>query len=307
MLAITMGDPNGIGPEIICRYLQKYPNKNILIVGNQRVLTSCWRSFANPVLDPFGKIKEWGEGRAVPENGAASYAYVTKAIELAKNKEIEGLVTAPINKTALHLAGFNIDGHTEILAQRTGTRKFAMMFWSPTLKIMLTTIHKALRSVPELITAERFVDTIELAKSGLADLGIKEPRIAVCGLNPHAGENGIFGDEEERVLNPIITDYQKKGLAIAGPFPADTMFIPERSKKYDLVIAHYHDQGLIPLKMQAFDSAVNITVGLPIVRTSVDHGTAYDIVGQGKAHIDSLKNAVMIAKKIIRNRKNART
>ncbi len=171
---------------------------------------------------------------------------------------------------------------------------------------MLTTIHKSLKEVPALITKQRFAKTIDLAILGLRDLGIKNPRIAVCGLNPHAGENGIFGSEEQKVLTPVIKKYQKNKINIQGPFPADTIFIPVNLAKYDLIIAHYHDQGLIPVKILAFDEAVNITVGLPIIRTSVDHGTAYDIVGKRIASISSLSAAVAVARQIVKNKTNAK-
>lgn len=299
MLALTMGDPNGIGPEIINRYLVKYPSKKIMLIGNKKALGKC----PNEIIDPFGELSEIGKARATAENGLASYAYVKKAIELAKTGTVEAVVTAPLNKTALHLAGINYDGHTEILAAETGVKNFAMMFWSPQLKIILTTIHKALKNVPELITQERLQNTLDLAYCGLRDLGLGNPQIAVCGLNPHAGEEGAFGREEIEIIQPIIAAANRNGKKVYGPFPADTLFIKDKLKKFDLIIAHYHDQGLIPLKMLAFHSAVNITVGLPIVRTSVDHGTAYDLVGKNSAAIGSLKNAIRLAWKIASNRK----
>ena len=302
MLAITMGDPNGIGPEIINKLLQqeKLP-ADTLIIGNRQAL-EAFGPINYEVIDPFGPLTEYNQGRATKQNGAASYAYITHAIQLATAKKISGIVTAPINKEALHLAGYAFDGHTEILAAQTGTTNFGMMFASSALNIMLTTIHKSLRAVPDMITQEKVRTTITLGRQGMADLGLTNPRIAVCGLNPHAGENGIFGTEECEILKPVIQAYQAQGVSIAGPFPADTVFTPTQRSKYDLIIAHYHDQGLIPLKMLAFDSAVNITVGLPIVRTSVDHGTAYDIVGQGIASTESLKQAIILADRIAKNR-----
>jgi 4-hydroxythreonine-4-phosphate dehydrogenase len=177
-----------------------------------------------------------------------------------------------------------------------------MMFYSKVVNILLTTIHVSLKNVAKYLTIGRFNDIIELGIEGMADLGIKDPRIGVCGLNPHAGEHGILGTEEETILLPVIKKFQAKGLKISEPLPADTLFIPQNIQKYDLIIAHYHDQGLIPLKMLAFDSAVNITVGLPIIRTSVDHGTAYGLVGKGIATYTSLAEAVRVAQIIAQNR-----
>ncbi len=303
MLAITMGDPNGIGPEIVARYLKENPSSDIVVIGNEKALRFFDQQLSCQVIDPVGDLTEHSRGRPLAGNGRASFLYVQKAIEMALAGKIAGLVTAPLNKEALHLAGYHFDGHTEILAAASGVKKFGMMFWSPNLNVILTTIHKPLKNVPELITQERFKNTLELALLGMSQLGVKDPAIAVCGLNPHAGEGGIFGSEEQNILLPVIAQFRAAGHNISDPLPADTAFTPEKIKKYDIFVAHYHDQGLIPLKMVAFDQAVNITVGLPFVRTSVDHGTAYDIAGQGIAHLSSLANAVEIAKKIIVNRK----
>lgn len=301
MLAITMGDPNGIGPEIINKLLktEKF-SVPIVIIGNRPAL-EAFGVVNCEIIDPFGPLEEYNKGRATKQNGAASYAYVAQAIQLAQEKKIAGIVTAPINKAALHLAGYNFDGHTEILAEKTQTPNFGMMFAAEELNIILTTIHKQLRSVPELITKEKLTKIIGLGLRGLQSLGIMNPRLAVCGLNPHAGENGIFGHEEQEIISPVIQEYQNQGIQISGPYPADTLFTPQLRKQFDLIIAHYHDQGLIPLKMLAFDNAVNITVGLPFVRTSVDHGTAYDIVGKNCAKTTSLKQAILLAERIIKN------
>lgn len=296
MLAITMGDPNGIGPEIITKLLNQPGFMDCVVIGNSEALGKINKKVT--VIDPFGPLKEHNNGRATAQNGEASYWYVLTAIEMAQKGIIDGIVTAPLNKEALHKAGYRFDGHTEILAGVTGTKKFGMMFWSPKLNIMLSTIHKPLEKVPGLLTKQKFQETIDLALSGMNDLGVKNPRIGVCGLNPHAGEGGLFGDEEQKIMIPVIRRYKN----VFGPYSADTLFTPERIRQFDLIIAHYHDQGLIPLKMLAFDTAVNITVGLPIVRTSVDHGTAYDIVGKNSAHTGSLKNAIVCARKIVRSR-----
>jgi 4-hydroxythreonine-4-phosphate dehydrogenase len=297
MLGITMGDPNGIGPEIIRKYLKEAQAADIVVFGNKAALGNIEAE----VVDPYGKLKEFEKGRPTAEAGKASYAYIREAINQAKENKITAVITAPINKETLKLAGINYSGHTEIFADETKTKDYAMMFWSPELKVILTTIHKPLAAVPELITKESFTKTVRMAVLGLRNLGIGKPRIGVAGLNPHAGENGVIGREELEVIAPVIKAFQAKGLDIAGPYPADTLFIPENRKRFDIIIAHYHDQGLIPIKMLAFDSAVNITVGLPIVRTSVDHGTAYDIAGKNIASINSLKNAVEVAKKIAKS------
>lgn len=302
MLAITMGDPNGIGPEIVARYLKETPAEDILVVGNEKALRSFYPQLNSPVVDPVGELLEHSKGRPLAANGRASFLYVQKAIEMALAGQVKGLVTAPINKEALHLAGYQFDGHTEILANAAGVKKFGMMFWSPAFNVILTTIHKPLRMVPDLITKEQFKNTLELALLGMNQLGVGQPALGVCGLNPHAGEGGIFGREEQDILLPVIKEFRSAGHNISDPLPADTAFTPDKIKKYDIIIAHYHDQGLIPLKMIAFDQAVNITVGLPFVRTSVDHGTAYDLAGRGVAHLGSLANAVEIARKIVRNR-----
>lgn len=302
MLAITMGDPNGIGPEIIMKLLNNETFSSDLVVIGHRPALEAFGPCPCEIVDPFGTLQEYNRGQATAQSGAASYAYLTHAIQLAQAKKISGIVTAPLNKEALHLAGYAYDGHTEILAEQTQTKDFGMLFASAQLNIMLTTIHKPLRAVPELVTAEKLRTAIRLGLQGMQDLGIAQPRIGVCGLNPHAGENGIFGSEEQTVIAPVIAECKKNGVLISGPFPADTLFTPQSRARFDLIVAHYHDQGLIPLKMLAFDSAVNITVGLPIVRTSVDHGTAYDIVGKNLASAESLKNAILLAERIIQNK-----
>lgn len=300
-IGITMGDPNGIGPEIVARLLAERKYKNCVVYGNTDAL-AYYERITNEVIDPYGKLTEHSRGRVLARNGAAAYAYISAAVADALAGKIDALVTAPLNKAALCKAGYKYDGHTEILAKLTKTKKYGMFFYSPELCVLLTTIHKSLRQVPALLTRQKFQETIELALLGLNSLGIKKPQIAVCGLNPHAGENGLFGEEEQKIIIPVIKQYQNKNLKIIGPFPADTLFVQEQRQNYDLIIAHYHDQGLIPLKMLAFDRAVNVTVGLPIIRTSVDHGTAYDIAGRGIAHLGSLSAALDLAEKMVNNR-----
>jgi 4-hydroxythreonine-4-phosphate dehydrogenase len=211
-------------------------------------------------------------------------------------------VTAPLNKEAIHLAGYSFPGHTEILAERTGTMAYAMLFVSEPLNVILTTIHCALSEVPRLMTAEKLESTIHLGAQAMRQLGVAAPRIAVAGLNPHAGEAGRFGNEETTVMLPVIRAFQGCGYSVEGPFPADTLFRDAVAGRYDLVVAQYHDQGLIPLKLLAFDSAVNVTVGTPVIRTSPDHGTAYAIAGKGIAKPESLIAAIRLAARLAETR-----
>ena len=299
-IGITMGDPNGIGPEITARLLADGECADCVVYGNAATLKR-YANIPNEIIDPYGGLQEHSRGRVLADCGAAAYAYIKTAAQDTLAGKIDALVTAPLNKEALHKAGYKYDGHTEILAKLTKTKKYGMFFYSPEMCVMLTTIHKSLKQVPGLLTQAKLKDTIALALSGLQSLGIRRPRLAVCGLNPHAGENGIFGNEEQNIIIPVVKNYQRKKINISGPFAADTLFTPQQRQKYDLIIAHYHDQGLIPLKMLAFANAVNITIGLPIIRTSVDHGTAYDIAGRGIASFGSLEEAVRIARIIIRN------
>ena len=227
--------------------------------------------------------------------GRAAYAYIERAVTLAKAGEIHAIVTAPVNKEALAAAGVQHSGHTEILAQLTDTRDFAMLLMGRQLRVIHVTTHVALRRVPDLVTRERVLRTIRLAQRTLEDLGRPRGRIAVAGLNPHAGEEGLFGDEEQRAIIPAVEAARADGLDVTGPLPADTLFSRARGGEFDIVVAMYHDQGLCPLKMIAFDTGVNLTLGLPFVRTSPDHGTAYDIAGKGIAKPDSMIAAINLA------------
>ena len=221
-----------------------------------------------------------------------------KAVELALNKKVDGIVTAPISKEALKMAGMKWHGHTEMLAKLTNTKDYAMMLVGEPLRVILVTIHTPLRSVPDMITRESVLKTIKLAKKACDMLGIENPRIAVAGLNPHAGEAGIFGSEESNAIIPAIEDAKKLGIPVAGPYPPDTVFNKAYNGEIDMVVCMYHDQGLIPLKMIAFDRGVNVTVGLPIIRTSPDHGTAYDIAWKGIANPSSMLEAIKLAARL---------
>lgn len=312
-IAITMGDGCGIGPEIIAKlFVDAAPVPPTFVLGDEGMIKRAIQLLALPltvrVIDspedfrfmsntidvialshlpedlPFGQL----DARA----GKAAFDYIRAGIDLALQKRIRAIVTAPINKEALRLADIHYPGHTEILADFSGTKDFAMMLMNADLRIILVTIHVSLREAIEQLTIEGELTTIRLAHQAMTQLGIKRPRIAVAGLNPHAGEHGLFGSEDEAVIKPAIQQAQAEGIEVSGPWPGDTVFMHARQKKFDIVVAQYHDQGLIPVKYLGVDEGVNITVGLPFVRTSVDHGTAFDIAGTGKASHASLRVAV---------------
>ena len=239
--------------------------------------------------------QEIATGQAQALGGKVAVESFLLAIELANKGDLDAIVTGPLNKEAMHLAGYNYPGHTEILAEQTGTTDYAMLFVSAKLNVILTTIHCSFAEVLKQLTSDKLVKTIKLGHQAMQKLGISSPRIAVAGLNPHAGEGGLFGEEDDRIIAPVIKRFRAEGMSIDGPLPPDTVFRSALDGRYDLVVAQYHDQGLIPLKLVAFDQAVNITVGTPIIRTSPDHGTAYDIVGKGIASADSLIEAIKVA------------
>jgi len=256
------------------------------------------------LLDPLEKpLGPYRLGVAAPETGAASVAFIKKAVHLAQIGCIDGMVTAPINKEAINMAGCHFPGHTELLAELTQTQESGMMIIGGPLKIMFVTTHVAIKDLPSLLTQEKIEKAIRLAQLALTTLfGIKKPKIGVAALNPHAGEHGLFGDEEARVILPAARAAQEKGFLASDPMPADTLFGKAARGDYDGVVALYHDQGLIPLKLVAFGTCVNLTVGLPIIRTSVDHGTAFDIVGKGVADPGSLIEAVTLAATLAQRR-----
>ena len=326
ILGITMGDPAGIGPEVIAKALAGTALRRIcipLVVGSYDVMQRTVKrlklnlsvqileghatrsragqvSVLDPLERPLGPFKP---GVAAPETGAASVAFIKKAVHLAQLGCIDGMVTAPINKEAMHMAGCRYPGHTELLADLTQTPESGMMIVGGPLKIMFVTTHVAIKELPIALTQARIEKGIRLAHLALTSLfGIRKPRIGVAALNPHAGEHGLFGDEESRIILPAARAAQAAGILASDPLPADTLFGKTAKGEYDGVVAMYHDQGLIPLKMVAFGSCVNLTVGLPIIRTSVDHGTAFDIVGKGIADPGSLIEAVKLAAMLSQNR-----
>ena len=323
-LAVTMGDPAGIGPEIIVKALAHPKIWKIcfpLIIGSPRILErtahslgittkikrvqslshsdeqNFYRRGHLPVLDPLeNPIGRFRKGQASAVCGDASVRYIQKAVYLAQMGCVKGIVTAPINKKAIHLAGHHFPGHTEMLATLTKTKNFGMMILGGPLKILFVTTHIAIKDLSQSITMGKVLQAIRLADSGLRTLfHIRKPRIGVAGLNPHAGEDGLFGQEERLAIAPAVKRARSSGVHCSGPHPADTLFGKAVLGEFDGVVAMYHDQGLVALKTVAFGHCVNVTVGLPLIRTSVDHGTAYDIVGKGKADPTSLTEAITLA------------
>jgi 4-hydroxythreonine-4-phosphate dehydrogenase len=319
-IVITMGDPGGVGPEVIIKAIHSSEIREYcspLIVGDRTVIEKALRLLNIPVrlnvikspedsnpslgfieIIDLEETREFKKGRASEEGGRASVRYIKRAVELAQNKRVDAVVTAPISKESLKLSGFSWPGHTEMIADLTKTEDFAMMLTGGLLRVILVTIHTSLRSVPELIKKDRVLKTIRLAQEACRMLSIDNPTIAVAGLNPHAGESGIFGDEEEKEIKPAIEEALKQGIPAAGPFPPDAVFYKAYKGEIDMIVCMYHDQGLIPLKMVAFDEGVNVTVGLPIIRTSPDHGTAFDIAWRGKANPSSMIEAIKLATRL---------
>lgn len=319
-IAITMGDAAGVGPEIIAKALYCTETRDFcapLVIGSKVVMQEAidllnlplkLRLIESPdectsVIDTIEFINvETSEGfeksKATVKNGKACVSYIKKAVELALNKKVDGIATAPISKEALKMAGMKWHGHTEMLAELTDTKDYAMMLAGEPLRVILVTIHTPLRSVPDMITRESVLKTIKLAKKACDMLRIENPKIAVAGLNPHAGEAGIFGNEETNEIIPAIEDAKKLGIPVTGPYPPDTVFNKAYNGGIDIVVCMYHDQGLIPLKMIAFDMGVNLTVGLPFIRTSPDHGTAYDIAWKGIANPSSMLEAIKLASRL---------
>ena len=278
-VAITVGDPAGIGPEIA----QK-------AAADPRVLAVC-----EPVIYAPAGADRYEPGVLSAEAGRAAYEAICTATRDAQAGTISAIATAPINKLAFARAGLPWKGHTDLLAHLTGRDRVAMMFWSAPLKVVLATVHLPLAEVPRALSRDLMDGIIELTAQELPRFGLRQPRIALAGLNPHAGEHGVLGDEESRVLIPAVAAARARGVRIDGPFPGDTVFVRASKGEFDVVIACYHDQGLIPVKLLAFGHAVNVTLGLPIVRTSVDHGTAFDIAGRNVADPSSMIEAVLLA------------
>ncbi len=311
-IGITLGDPAGIGPEIVARVLGEGPPCPCVVYGDAAILSRAAKlvgaSFevANVEVPGPGSSRpdlahvvrvgtvpsNLPIGRVSAEAGAAAYASITRAIDDALAGRLSAIVTAPINKDALRAAGVPFPGHTEILADRSGTTDFAMLLVNDELRVLLVTIHLSLMDAIRAVTPVSELRAIRLAHGAMRGLGFEAPRVAVAGLNPHAGENGLFGREDLDIIAPAIAAARAEGIDASGPWPADTIFMRARRGEFDIVVAQYHDQGLIPVKYLGLDQGVNITVGLPFCRTSVDHGTAFDIAGRGVADHASLKAAL---------------
>jgi 4-hydroxythreonine-4-phosphate dehydrogenase len=283
-VAITVGDPAGIGPEVAAK-----------ASSDPRVLAVC-----EPILYTPPNGATFAPGVLSAGAGRAAYEIIVRAVEDAKNGDVQAIATAPVNKEAFRLAGLPWSGHTDLLAHLTSASHVAMMFHSEPLRVVLATVHIALADVPRMLTRSVMEHTIALTARELPRFDKIQPRIAVAGLNPHAGEHGLFGREELEVIVPAIEACRRRGIDVSGPFPADTVFVRAHRGDFDVVVACYHDQGLIPVKLLAFGQAVNVTLGLPIVRTSVDHGTAFDIAGKGVADPDSMIAAVLLAARLAR-------
>lgn len=281
-VAITVGDPAGIGPEIAAK-----------AAADPRVRAVC-----EPIIYAPPADRTFPAGILSAAAGQAAYDVIVRAVADAERGVVDAIATAPVNKAALHLAGLPWVGHTDLLAHLTRAPQVAMLFHSDALMVVLATIHIALAQVPHALTQSGVESIIDLTARELPRFGVARPRLGVAGLNPHAGEGGLFGHEEAQILAPAIAACRARGVEVHGPFPADTIFVRATRGEFDVVVACYHDQGLIPVKLLAFGQAVNVTLGLPIIRTSVDHGTAFDIAGQDKADPASMIAAVALAAKM---------
>jgi 4-phospho-D-threonate 3-dehydrogenase / 4-phospho-D-erythronate 3-dehydrogenase len=319
LLAITMGDPAGIGPEIVLKALAHadvFERCQPLVIGDRRILERA-AGWLGPIpqfdviADPADGVYQPGRltlidmENAAPDRvpvgeesaaaGAAAVDYVFRACDLAMAGAVDAVVTAPLNRAAMHLAGHEYAGHTELLTERTSAERVSMLLIGPNLRIVHVSTHVALQDAIARVTPQRVEDVIQIAHDACRALGIARPRIAVAGLNPHASEGGIFGKEEAERIEPAIHAARARGLNVSDPQPPDTVFLRATKGAYDIVVAQYHDQGHIPMKLLAFDSGVNVSYGLPIIRTSVDHGTAFDIAGTGVAAESSLLAAIDVA------------
>ena len=306
-LVVTMGDPAGVGPELCLRlFTEEAPDfdADLTIFGSDKVLSDVSLATGLPLggdLYDFGPVDDLLPGHVSAHTGTAAHRYLTNAIEATRTGHFDGIVTAPISKEALALAGVPHPGHTEILVEATGSDRHAMMLTAPDITCSLVTTHCALAEVPGLLSTARILEVITLTADAMRRLRDHPPRLAILGLNPHAGEAGLFGNEEAAIIQPAVDAARDQGIDITDPLPADTAFLPARRDETDAYVCMYHDQGLIPLKTLAYDRAVNVTLGLPLVRTSVDHGTALDIAWDAIADPSSLYAAVELAAQLARS------
>lgn len=323
-IAITMGDPTGIGPEIIARALA-FPEiwdicrplvlgdhgamERAIAVTGERLELKTVKTIQDEEatghrvihLLPLSNLStaDMEYGKPGIAAGESMYRYIAEAARLCVSGQVAAMVTGPINKEALNRAGYQYPGHTELLAELTGAKEFVMMLAGERLKVTLVTIHEALRDVPQLLTYDKVLATIRITQHDLHRYFSRNPRLAVLALNPHCGEGGLFGDEEDRIINPAVKTAKSDGIDVVGPLSADTLFHFASQGAYDAVVCMYHDQGLIPLKLLHFDDGVNVTLGLSIIRTSVDHGTAYDLAGTGRASSRSMIAAIRMATEMV--------
>ncbi len=318
-----MGDPAGIGPEICAKALTNPEIQllaNCIVIGDRKSMRKALKTkleinsikkvsqakFSKGVIDVLDldniNVSRLKMGQVSKYAGKAAIEYVEKAAELAMDKEIDAIVTGPINKEAIHKAGYKYQGHTELLAAKTKSKRPAMMFVADNFWVMLATTHVPLKDISKKLDKNKLIHLIQLAHETLGKARGKKPRIGVAGLNPHAGESGIFGNEEIKIIAPAVAEAKKLGINVKGPISPDAIFYLAKSGVFDIVIAMYHDQGLIPLKLLSFNHSVNVTVGLPIIRTSVDHGTGFDIAGKGWANPTSLIEAIKVAAHFVKTR-----
>lgn len=327
LIAITMGDPTGIGPEIIARALARREIREVcrpLVIGDAAALSRGIavtresleiemvtsgehlpeRGPATVQLYPLSHLspEDLEFGKPTAASGEAMFRYIVEAARMCMSGEASAMATAPINKEALNRAGHHYPGHTELLAELTSTSEFVMMLAGERLRVALVTIHEALADVPQLVTYDKVLSTIRITHADLQNYFCRNPRIAVLALNPHCGEGGLFGHEEEKIIGPAVTEARRGGIDAVGPLSADTLFHFAADGQYDAVVCMYHDQGLIPLKLLHFDDGVNVTLGLPIIRTSVDHGTAYNLAGTGAASAESMVAAIRMAAKMAKTK-----
>lgn len=340
VLAITMGDPAGVGPELCLRALGEPSVQEVctpVVFGDASALEQVRTALLaagcrepGPVSVPVMRLADWENsaasvagpvivdcgalggmavrpGSVSPECGRAAFAYVRQAVADAVAGRVAAIVTAPVHKEALRAAGVPYPGHTEMLTALTGARRSCMMLWSPELVVSLVTTHIGYADVPEALSVERVLEVIELTHEAMQALASGPVRLGVCGLNPHAGEHGLFGrKEEERFVLPAVEQARQRGLEVEGPLSPDAAFTPAQRQRFSAIVCLYHDQGHIPFKMLAFETGVNVTLGLPIVRTSVDHGTAYDIAWKGAARPQSLYSAIRLAARLVQTRSRIR-
>ena len=320
-IAVTMGDPAGIGPEIIAKTFADEDFRDeirALVVGDAGTLRRASRLLelplgVNEIARPEEALFEPGsvdvlQVGELPEDlpfgeldaraGAAAFEYVRRATELALEGSAGAVATAPLNKEAMHMGGYEYPGHTEILAELTGTKDFAMMLQTEELRVIHVSTHVSLQEAIDRVSQERVLTVIQLARDALSKIGVAVPKIAVAGLNPHAGENGLFGNEDAQRIAPAVAEAREEGIDASGPHSPDTVFARARRGEFDVVVVQYHDQGHIPIKLMGFEGGVNVTVGLPFFRTSVDHGTAFDIAGTGRADHSSMRVAVELAREL---------